>query len=225
MKHRLFYAVVSTLVLAVTVSGAEKTAAPPAADPTLDALLKKDVPALVKAIDAGGNPNARTADGKPLIMLADAATAKVLLDRGADPNATDAKGDTGLHAKAWSFLVQMYLGGFGDREASGTIVVSPGASGEAAAKLELDQDPYAMWRKDDATASLVPLFEYIDTLITHGGNINAKNAQGNTPLDEAVAMPKLGGVTDQQIADSSWYKFLRGKGAKYASELPATTPK
>ena len=127
MKHRLFYAVVSTLVLAVTVSGAEKTAAPPAADPTLDALLKKDVPALVKAIDAGGNPNARTADGKPLIMLADAATAKVLLDRGADPNATDAKGNTGLHAKAWSFLVQMYLGGFGDREASGTIVVSPGA--------------------------------------------------------------------------------------------------
>lgn len=49
----------------------------------------------------GADPNARIVKGLTLLMLADAATAELLLNKGADPFLKDGSGDTALdHARA-----------------------------------------------------------------------------------------------------------------------------
>src|SRR5260221_5334224 len=100
----LIRAVVLGLAIYPRIAGAD------AGSDLVEAIRRTGIVAMRRALDAGGGANSRGPEGTPVLMLAalqaDVRCVRLLLDRGADPNATDAGGSTALmwaisdHAKA-----------------------------------------------------------------------------------------------------------------------------
>lgn len=88
-------------------------------DPVVTAVAENDVVAVQQYLEDGGDPNMKTRDAKPLLFIASGpkggeAVARLLLDAGADPNATTEDGRSPLHnAAAWCDveMVQLLVAG------------------------------------------------------------------------------------------------------------------
>ncbi|MDD5414357.1 MAG: ankyrin repeat domain-containing protein [Smithellaceae bacterium] len=185
--------------------------------PAFEALRQTNANALVEYLVSGGDPNARNDKGETLLMYANIQQAQALLERGADPRLSDKLGKTVLHWRAADFFVKMYLAGFPTEPVKGAIVLSPNDKGELQGGIQMDGD--VSWQRDQAAKGLASDFAYCDLLIAKGADVNALNSQGQTPLDEAVAMIKLAGRSNQEIEDTVFVQYLRKKGAKFSSEL------
>lgn len=185
--------------------------------PAFEALRQTNVDALVEYLVSGGDPNARNDKGETLLMHANIQQAQALLERGADPRLTDNLGKTALHRRAVDFFVKMYLAGFPTEPVEGALVLSPNGEDGLQGRIQMDGD--ISWQRDRAATGLAPDFAYCDLLIAKGADVNALNSQGQTPLDEAVAMIKLAGRSNQEIEDTVFVQYLRKKGAKFSSEL------
>ena len=90
----------SRVVLTAIVFLSPADAGSKASTTLLEAIRAGSGAAVARALGAGASANLKDADGTPALMLAtlfaDARCMKVLLDGGADPNATDAFGATAL---------------------------------------------------------------------------------------------------------------------------------
>jgi ankyrin repeat protein len=139
-----------------------------AQDDRLDtAIRSNDVAAVVKLLDAGTDPNYRTAKGTPMLVLAtnfaDVAIAKLLLQRGADVRGRTSYGRTPLHSAAhWgrTDLVDMLL----DAGADVNDAINPGK------QTPLHSAVYGQQ------------YDVIDHLVSRGANVNAVTSSGETPL-------------------------------------------
>lgn len=195
----------------------EPVAAPPnkeVAVPLAEAVAalkqpKPDAAGVTRYLQNGGDPDARSPEGEPLLILADPETGKALLAKGASARAADKDGNTALHMVAKRFFLESYVSGFGDRKTHVTVTIT-----ESGSQATTDKAPGSMWRHDDANSALVPLFEYIDVLCAKGADINATNGRGQTALDLAVADLTVGGAAADEIAGTPYVKFLKSKGAK-----------
>ena len=177
------------------------------------AALKKpeeDAAVLGRYLKAGGNPNACSDMGEPLIVLAEPDTGKTLLNAGADPRAANKRGNTALHEVANGFYLDSYLGGFGGRTVNASITIPS----DGPATVATDKDPKSLWKQDDANKAFIPKFEYIELLLEKGADINATNSVGQTALDLAIANLRMSGVPDEQMSTKPYMKFLKDKGAK-----------
>jgi ankyrin repeat protein len=145
--------------------------APPVLAPEYSGLLRNgDVPKLRTALDNGMSVNARDAQGNtPLILAAaysDAASVKVLLERGADVNAVNQAGATALMRAARSYEMVRLL-------------VDQGA--EVNARSVLGNTPLILAARPAEGDRTVEL------LLKHGADATATNRWGASALMAAAA--------------------------------------
>jgi ankyrin repeat protein len=176
------------------------------------AAYRKDVAMVVHLLQLGASPNAKSPEGSPALIEAietgimrwgappSLEITAILLDRGADPNATDKNWETPLMAAVFTTnekVVTVLLDHKANVNAADKFGLTPlmDARGVPVVKLllaagasirEKDLDGrtalhHAAWQGDP---------DVVKTLIAAGADVNAKNNKKQSPLD--LARERLG---------------------------------
>ena len=153
----------------------------------------------------------------PLHLASNKEAAVLLIDAGADVNArTERTGETLLYSAAWGAAQghpkshQVYLDLFNLLIARGADVNVKLKSGS----MIKDNEPYRAKSRETTLHRVARSYseetasEVCELLIANGAKVNEGNAQGHTPLDEALANQR-----------SSTAEFLRKHGGKTGKEL------
>ena len=137
-----------------------------------DAARRGDLDTLERALNAGVAVDTATPRGDSLLMLAayydQAAAVRLLLARGADPNHTDAKGQTPLAGVAFKGLIDI-----------AELLFAAGAHVDASA---------ADGRTPLCMAAAFNRSAMVEWLIQHGASTDHRDASGLRAIDIANAM-------------------------------------
>jgi ankyrin repeat protein len=201
--NRRISAVAATACLFVMIATAQENAADAA---LMRAIEQSDLAAVERALKAGANVNAGGTSGTPLMQSAICSTAacmRLLLDRGADPNAANQAGSTALMwsaADAGKIRVLLDKGASVNAQAnSGRTALSVAASSAGnieGVKLLLARGADAkMSRALTVCAAAGSGDEAIlQAVLAAGGNPNERLPNGMTPLMLASRDTKPGSV-------------------------------
>ena len=161
---------VRTFAVMALVMPAVPTAAEPSPEPLFQAIRTGNIVQISRALDSGISARAIDGNGTPALMSAtsfcDAAVVKLLLDRGADPNATNKAGATAL---MWAIpeLTKVKL------------LVARGANVNARSG-DLGRTPLLVAAGYPNTADILRV------LVRKGADIKAKDKEGMHALGRAV---------------------------------------
>jgi hypothetical protein len=135
-----------------------------------DAARGGDLETLERALNAGVAPNTATPRGDSLLAAyyGQAGAVSLLLARGADPNQTDAKGQTPLAGVAFKGLIDI-----------ASLLVAAGARVDASS---------ADGRTPLGMAAAFNRGSMAEWLLQHGASPDARDASGLRPIDVATAM-------------------------------------
>jgi ankyrin repeat protein len=176
-------------ILAVAVS-AQSHDAPQS---LVQAIERNDTSAVSRLMGSGANPNAKDADGVPVLMLAtlfaDTACVDELLKRGADPNLADSSGATAL---MWAMPDQQ----------KARVLIEHGANVNARSTT-LGRTPLLIAAASPGSVDLLTF------LLGRGADLRAQDAAGNSAL--AMAM---------RSADLEVMRFLIDKGLDPKNGVP-----
>lgn len=160
----------------------------------IQAVQRNDTATLARLVASGANPNAKDADGVPVLMLAtlfaDASCVERLLNLGAEPNQTDSVGATAL---MWAV----------PDVAKARVLIAHGANVNARSS-NLGRTALLIAAAYPGTADL------LDLLLARGADLRATDTAGNS----AVAMAMLS-------ADVGVLRFLADRGLDPKDHVPA----